>query len=57
MVKRAFELEKSEEGMRQTLAKNEKDMRALYATLRIPKMCQLFHQAERKKRSAEYIAN
>ena len=53
MVKRAFELEKSEEGMRQTLAKNEKDMRALYATLRIPKMCQLFHQAERKKRSAE----
>ena len=53
MLERTVILERSEQAMRKILNKNERDLRSLYAVLRLPKMCHLFYQAESKKRSAE----
>ena len=41
------------EKMQAEFDKNLADLRVLYAMLKVPKMCDLFYKAEKKRKTAE----
>ena len=49
-------MKKNYETTKKLLEKTEKDILVLYSVMRLPKMIDLFHKADRRQKSAELLA-